>query len=163
MEDGLVLFALLLALASAILWQIFANDMFDLMAVSSGHKTPTPAFVDNSEAYFKASVAVIAFFYSTLWAIKVSFLLFFKRLTKNVRHQQLLWWSVSGFTIATYFVCIGTIQYPCLVVPLQQIMTKCTQNAAVNFQQKTLKLNCVWDVLTDFLSLQSFCGVTGLN
>ena len=163
MDDGLVIFALILALASAILWQIFANDMFVLMAVSSGHKMPTPGFVDNSEAYFKASVAVIAFFYSTLWAIKVSFLVFFKRLTKNVRRQQLLWWPVLGFTVATYFVCIGTIQYRCLVVPLQQITTDCTQNAAVNFQQITLKLNCAWDVLTDFLSPQSFCVMAGLN
>ena len=163
MDDGLVMFALILALASAILWQIFASDMFELMAVSSGHKMPTPGFADNSEAYFKASVAVIAFFYSTLWAIKVSFLVFFKRLTKNVRRQQLLWWPVLGFTVATYFVCIGTIQYRCLVVPLQQITTDCTQNAAVNFQQITLKLNCVWDVLTDFPSPQSFCVMAGLN
>ena len=137
--------------------------MFNLSAVSSGHKMPTPTLFHDGEAYLKASVAVIAFFYSTLWAIKVSFLLFFKRLTKNVRHQQLLWWSVFGFTIATYFVCIGTIQYPCLVVPMQCIITKCSRNAAVNFQQITLKMNCAWDVLSDILSLYLFCIMAGLN
>ena len=162
-DDGFVIFALILALASAILWQIFANDMFELMAVSSGHKIPTSTFIDNSERYSKASVAVIAFFYSTLWAIKISFLVFFKRLAKNVRRRQLLWWPIFGFAVATYFVCIGTIQYRCLTVPLQRIMTECTQNAAVSFQQITLKLNCVWDVLTDFLSLKSFCAVAGFN
>ncbi len=151
-DDIFVLLALTLALATAILWQVFGEAMFELMAVSSGAGLPGPNFVTNSENYSKASVAVIFFFYSTLWSIKVSFLLFFKRLGKNVRRQNLLWWPIFGFTTATYFACIGTIQYGCLTIPLSEMMVKCTQPWAINFQQRTLKLNCAWDVLTDFFS-----------
>jgi hypothetical protein len=151
-DDGLVVFALILVIANAILWQVHAREMFDLMAVSVGMETPGPDFVSRSEAYSKASVAVIAFFYSTLWSVKMSFLLFFRRLGISVLGQEYIWWPVFVFTLATYFACIGTIQYNCLVVPLQVIMEKCTQDAAVNFQQVTLKLNCAWDVISDFLS-----------
>jgi hypothetical protein len=155
-EDGFVIFALILVIANAILWQVHAQQMFDLMAVSAGIQAPNADFVSRSEAYSKTSVAVIAFFYSTLWSIKMAFLLFFRRLGENVTRQKYIWWPVCIFTVATYFACIGTIQYNCLVVPLQVIMEKCTQDSAVNFQRTTLKLNCAWDVISDFLSKSLF-------
>ena len=156
MDDALVIFALTLALVRAILWQIFAKDMFQMMAVASRRQLPGPTFIADSEGYSKASTAVIVLYYSTLWAIKISFLIFFRRLVKNVRRQELLWWPVFGFTIATYFACIGTIQYSCLVVPHEQVLANCTKDAAVNSQQFTLKLNCAWDVITDFSSPPPF-------
>lgn len=151
-DDVFVVFALILVIANAILWQYHSQEMFDLMAVSAGIETPGPDFVSRSEAYLKSSVAVIAFFYSTLWSVKMSFLLFFRRLGAGISRQKYIWWPVFLFTSATYFACIGTIQYNCLVAPLQVVMEKCTLNTAVNFQQVTLKLNCAWDVISDFLS-----------
>jgi len=32
------------------------------------------------------------------------------------------------------------------------IITKCTKDFAVNFQQTKMKLNCAWDVIIDFMS-----------
>ncbi|ATZ53909.1 hypothetical protein BCIN_09g06670 [Botrytis cinerea B05.10] len=150
-DDIFAFLALALALASAILWQIHAQAMFDLMAVSAGIKMPGTDFVTNSEAYSKASGVVIILFYSTLWSVKFSFLLFIRRLGSHVAKVEFLWWPITVFTICTYFACIGTIQYNCLFVPLTTIETKCTTDSAVNFQQITLKLNCVWDVLSDAL------------
>ncbi|TGO07663.1 hypothetical protein BTUL_0256g00090 [Botrytis tulipae] len=150
-DDIFAFLALALALASAILWQIHAQAMFDLMAVSAGIKMPGADFVTNSEAYSKASGVVIILFYSTLWSVKFSFLLFIRRLGSHVAKVEFIWWPITVFTICTYFACIGTIQYHCLFVPLTTIETKCTTDSAVNFQQITLKLNCVWDVVSDAL------------
>ncbi|KAF5873295.1 uncharacterized protein Bfra_008576 [Botrytis fragariae] len=150
-DDIFAFLALALALASAILWQIHAQAMFDLMAVSAGIKMPGADFVTNSEAYSRASGVVIILFYSTLWSVKFSFLLFIRRLGSHVAKVEFLWWPITVFTICTYFACIGTIQYHCLFVPLTTIETKCTTDSAVNFQQITLKLNCVWDVVSDAL------------
>ncbi|KAF7952579.1 uncharacterized protein EAE97_002076 [Botrytis byssoidea] len=150
-DDIFAFLALALALASAILWQIHAQAMFDLMAVSAGIKMPGADFVTNSEAYSKASGVVIILFYSTLWSVKFSFLLFIRRLGSHVAKVEFLWWPITIFTICTYFACIGTIQYHCLFVPLTTIETKCTTDSAVDFQQITLKLNCVWDVVSDAL------------
>ena len=151
-DDAFVILALILAFASAVLWQIFAKYMFELLAVAYGSR-PGPNFATDFEHYSRASAAVIIFFYSTLWAIKISFLIFFKRLGKNVRRQNLLWWPVFGFTMATYFASIGAVPYSCLMDPLDEVLRNCSTNSAMHFQEISLKLNCLWDVLTDFLSL----------
>lgn len=123
--------------------------MYYIMAVSAGLELPGEGFAPLAESYFKSTVAVIVLFYSSLWSIKISFLLFFRRLGKNVRGQKVVWWPVFGFTLATYFACIGTIQYPCLVSSFAYLAANCSTPAATSFQQVTLKLNCTWDVITD--------------
>ena len=147
-----VLIALIMALASAIIWQIYAKTMFTLMAVANGHRLPGPTFVRDSESYCRATLAVFILFFSTLWAIKFSFLIFFKRLGENVKGQRILWWPIFGFTLATYFASIGVIQYHCLIASLETVNDVCIRNSSVNFQQTGIKLNCAWDVITDFLS-----------
>lgn len=156
-DDAFVVFALILALTSAILWQIFAKYMFQLLAVAYG-TPPGPNFPTDFEHYGKASAAVVIFFYSTLWAIKISFLIFFKRLGKNVRRQKLLWWPIFGFTMATYFASIGIIPYNCHMDSLDEVLRDCSTNSATRFQEINIKLNCLWDVLTDFLSLYALHG-----
>ncbi|MCJ1271129.1 hypothetical protein MMC22_011028 [Lobaria immixta] len=148
-DDFFVIFALILALASAIVWQIFAKYMFQMLAVAYG-SPPGPNFATQFEHYSKSSAAVVILFYSTLWAIKISFLIFFKRLGKNVTRQNLLWWPIFGFTMATYFASIGAIPYSCFMDSLDEVLRNCSTNSAARFQEVALKLNCAWDVLTDF-------------
>lgn len=126
--------------------------MYYTMRVSAGLELPGADFGSISEPYFKSTAAVIILFYSSLWSIKISFLLFFRRLGTNVKNQKLLWWPVFGITVATYFACIGTIQYSCLLRSFEYLAAHCATPPATTFQQITLKLNCTWDVLTDFLS-----------
>ena len=120
------------------------------MNVSTGLETPRADFASVSESYSKSIVAVLILFYSSLWSIKISFLLFFRRLGQNVRHQEFLWWPVFGFTLATYFACIGATHYSCLVRSIEYIATECSKPSAISSQNVFLKLNCAWDVLTDF-------------
>lgn len=126
--------------------------MYYTINVSAGLELPSANFASIGEGYFKSTLAVIILFYSSLWSIKISFLLFFRRLGTNVKHQKLIWWPVFGFTIATYFACIGSIQYPCLVRSFMYLAANCATPSATSFQQDTLKLNCAWDVATDFFS-----------
>jgi ABC-type enterochelin transport system permease subunit len=152
-DDAFVIFAWMLALGTAIDWQLVAWKMYEFVSVTSGQiRSPSPDFVADTESYYKGSLAVLVFYYSSLWAVKISFLLFFKRLGQNVRGQKVLWWSIFGLTLATYLVCIGDIQYSCLVVPLPKLVATCSSDQNVQFQTATLKLNCALDVVTDFLS-----------
>lgn len=114
-DDGLVFFAWTLLLTNTILWQTGKDALYDTIAVSTGQRFPPPInFEHNSEQYLRKSVAVIVFFYTGLWSIKMSFLIFFKRLGQNVRNQGLIWWSVLIITTASYFACLGDINYKCL-------------------------------------------------
>lgn len=114
-DDGLVFFAWILLLANTIIWQTGKHALYENIAVSSGHLFPRPVnFEHNSEQYLRKSVAVIIFFYTSLWSIKLSFLIFFKKLGHKVNYQDVVWWSVLAITACSYFACIGNINYKCL-------------------------------------------------
>ena len=114
-DDGLVLFAWIVLLISAVLWQTGIEALYENVAVSTGQLYPPPAdFPRRTEQYLRKSVAVIVFFYTGLWSVKLSFLIFFKRLGHNVRHQNTVWWVVLGINVVTYITCLGTIEYRCL-------------------------------------------------
>lgn len=115
---------------------------------------PPPAdFITRTERYYIGQLIVLISFYTSLYAVKLSFLLFFNRLGQNVHRQKYIWWPVLLFTLATYFVCIGDIQYKCIVRPFAEIVTSCSTADNIEFTLITLKLNCAMDVLTDFLSM----------
>jgi len=58
--------ALAFALANAIMWQIYAHNMFQIMTVSAGLELPGEGFVPIAESYFRSTIAFIGLFYSTL-------------------------------------------------------------------------------------------------
>ena len=110
----MVLLAWLMLLTTTVIWDVNKDALYENMAVSAGQLYPPPEdFPQNMERYLHASVAVIIFFYSGLWSVKISFLLFFRRLGQNVKGQRYLWWAVLAVTLATYFCCVGTINYKC--------------------------------------------------
>ena len=153
-DDAFVIFAWLLALGTAVDWQIVSWKMYQFVSITSGQLwPPPPTFIPDTESYYDGSLAVLIFYYSSLWSIKIAFLLFFRRLGQNVKGQKVLWWLICGFTVSTYLICIGDIQYSCLVSPLLKLLTICSSDKNVQFQTATLKLNCALDVISDFLSI----------
>lgn len=156
LDDLFVVFAWTLVLATAIMWHFVAADLFQISNVSSGQLpiSQAPTLVPDTERYLRVSVAVIIFFYTSLWAIKVSFLIFFRKITAGtyVRAQTIHWWIVFGFTLATWFACLGSLEYNCLAAPLAEIAQHCSNNHSVRFQRVTLIFNCAMDVLTDIMS-----------
>ena len=125
-DDGLVLVAWLMVLATAILWHNINGAMYRSLLVTSGEVYPAPpTFVNDEQTFLRGSVAVIVLFYSSLWTVKLSFLIFFRRLGLGVNRQKQLWWCVLAITVASYFCCIGTIEYNCLVPSFAKIASEC--------------------------------------
>lgn len=155
-DDLFVFIGWSMVLATTIIWHFTAHDMFQSTAVASGQLSPTsvPTYIQDSEHYLRSSIAVIVLFYSSLAAIKLSFLLFFHRLNTgvHVKVQTIQWWVVFAFTIATWLASIGTINYQCLAPAYLKIAATCIQQWSVDFNWATLIANCVMDVVTDVLS-----------
>ncbi|MCJ1467454.1 hypothetical protein MMC07_006079 [Pseudocyphellaria aurata] len=147
-DDYFVVFALIFAITNAIIWQIFIRKMYHTINMLTGLETLDVPFI---ESYFRFTVAVYFLFYSSLWSIKISFLLFFRRLGTHVTNHKLLWWPVFALTVAAYFVHYGTVDYKCLFRPIENL-TACTAPSKIPRQQALLKVDCALDVLTDFLS-----------
>ena len=72
--------------------------------------------------YLGRSIVVIVFSYTGLWAIKLSFLTFFRPLGHNARNQKPVWWTVLAMTVTTYFAYLGTIEYHCLAGSFEYIL-----------------------------------------
>jgi hypothetical protein len=137
---------------TTILWQIYADDMYLNSAVARGVQMPPPDFAERSEGFLKFSAGFVFLFYTILWCIKFSFLFFFRRLYVNVGSWMRFWWIIFVISVATWAVCVGNIEYNCLVKPLMEIAAHCSGASSRRFQKITLILNCVLDVVTDAMS-----------
>ena len=114
-DDALVFLAWLMLLTNTILWQVGRVALYQNIAVSTGKLNPPPNFETETKRYLRNTVVIIIFFYSSLWAIKLSFLIFFKRLGQKVSRQRVLWWIVAVIVAASWFAVLGTIEYKCLL------------------------------------------------
>lgn len=102
-------------LANTIIWQVEKKDLYNSIAFLSGElRQPLDEFVQETQRYLRTTAVVVVLYYSSLWSIKFSFLMFFRPLGDRVERQRILWWFVFTITLASYFGCIGTVEYKCL-------------------------------------------------
>lgn len=152
LDDWFAIFASILVLITAALWQWTAADMYYVLDISAGLSVPDADFYTKLILFARIQFVVEFFFYTTLIAVKLSFLLFFRRLGQRVQGQQYIWWPVLFFSLVSYIVSLGDIQYACELGPAETLVTYCNSASATNFTTATLKANCALDVFSDFLS-----------
>lgn len=119
-EDAFLLFAWLMALANACIWQATWKQLLRSSAIASEQPTALPSdSVTEMETCAHSTLAAYFVSYTALWSVKISLLFFFRGLGHNVKKQRIVWWSAITFVLGTYAVCIGTIDYRCLVSPIK--------------------------------------------
>ena len=111
-------------------------------------------FFPHMRRWLLASLIASLFFYTSLFSIKLAFLLFFRRLGASIQYFEKIWWPVLLITIGSYIGSVGNVNYNCLVGPLEDILQQCNTESSMSFVIKTLEANCALDILTDFLSTQ---------
>lgn len=108
MDDSLVYFALLNLLCMAVLYVLVTPTMFTLDAIAIGKESPPADLAERTAFYLKCQFAIIVMFWTTLWAVKISVLLFYKNLFNKLPKQMTLWWAVLGAVVALYLGCWGS-------------------------------------------------------
>lgn len=113
-----------LYLATTITWTIFGNILY--ITLDAGN---TGSFLgavnDYLKQYAHALNANLATYYCTwtsLYIIKLSFMVFFHNLGNNLRAQRILWWTVLGFIVASYAISVGMFDYGCLTSDWKHII-----------------------------------------
>lgn len=109
-------------LATAILWQINVPVLYEYLAVIAGKKPFDLGFLDRAVAILRTGVLLNVLFYSALWLVKLSFLMFFRRLGSKVKGQKIWWWCILVFTVLTWAACIADFQYKCSLSSLAFIV-----------------------------------------
>ena len=118
-------------LTYAILWEYAADTMYLLVNVGTGLVQPPPDFVDKIALYFHLEIAINLLNTCGIYAVKLSFMLFFKKLGHNVRGQKWLWWYVLLATVAGFAISIGVYDWPCLTSPVSVIISKSSSFSVV--------------------------------
>jgi hypothetical protein len=114
-----------------------------------------PLDLDSYAYFLRMIVPFNVLFYSSLWAVKISFMLFFAKLGNKLQNFKLWWWIVLVITIGAYLGCIGDIQYDCTIPHrnFAYIAQHCSTPSAITWVLNTLYANAGLDIGTDILIL----------
>ena len=126
-DDIFILVAWIILLASSIILQTQQGNMYSSFKLSAGQIQPTADILAAEQSLMHATLEVLILFLSCLWSVKVSILLFFYRLGHRVRSLKIWWWSVMGFTVLTWAICIGILPYWCLLGSADYILSELTK------------------------------------
>ena len=107
-DDLLVYFALSCLLSMAVMYTIVAQTMFTLDALATGRALPPADLLEEGAFYLKCQFAIILLFWTTLWAVKVAILMFYKNLFNRLPKQMTLWWAVLFMVLVLYLGCWGS-------------------------------------------------------
>ncbi|KAI9664062.1 MAG: hypothetical protein M1821_007553 [Bathelium mastoideum] len=155
-DDFLVIAAWGMFLATAILWSIEAPTLYLQYGIQSGRIPLTSPldelnFVKKDTSFLRTIVPFNWLYYTSLWTVKLSFLMFFRRLGSRVRGQQIWWWVVLVIVVATWIACVADIQYNCALSSYEWIIENCAALKEVHYGNRTFYANCVADVVSDIL------------
>ncbi|KND94611.1 hypothetical protein TOPH_00772 [Tolypocladium ophioglossoides CBS 100239] len=152
-DDGLVIAAWLMLLVSSIIWQIKASLLYWQFDVTNGRAPPTPAFIAAWATFMPHIVTWNVLFYSCLWAVKLSFLVFFRRLlgSKTTREGKIGWWVICALVVAGWVACVADIDYKCTINDNTYILTQCPRSHHIYYQNRTFYANMAADIATDLL------------
>lgn len=121
-DDFLVIAAWLLLLTSSILWQINSHILFWMYDIQTGRRPPSSSFISIYAGYMPLVVAWNTLFYSCLWAVKFSFLMFFRRLGTRATGDRVWWWTVFVLAGIGWVACIADIDFNCSTSDITYIM-----------------------------------------
>ena len=163
--------AWLMTFADVLIWQKLQKQLYLSISFSLDHTSlPLADILKKVEMCLHGLFSNNILFYSSVWSIKLSFLLFFRTLGSKIRRQRLIWWSVLAFTIASYGVCIVLLDFRCMVgrngIDLCNFIkpfrrwraytliwpVKCTGHHHRVYEYSILRLTTSLDVITDALS-----------
>ncbi|KAI9780212.1 MAG: hypothetical protein M1816_003136 [Peltula sp. TS41687] len=113
LDDLFVFIALVILIASAVMYQFMAPTMYNIFRITNKQELPPADLQEKLIPYLKMQFAVTLLFWTCLWAIKFAFLAFFWRLGKNLRWQRLLWNVVFAFTAFAYIGCLISYSIAC--------------------------------------------------
>lgn len=101
-EDLAMYVALVAFISQCALYLAAMPTLYNALAVQAGQMAPYASLQTDLVAMLKEFLAVLIFFWLTLWAVKCSLLLMFKKLTVGLPLYERAWWAVMGIVILTF-------------------------------------------------------------
>lgn len=127
--------------------------LYTLMDWLEHPSAPTQQITWSYTMMMRLNWAVTLFFWAALWCVKLSLLLFFRRVISQIRHWMRAWWFILGFTVITFLGCVISQITSCDSPKDFTVLGKCASARNQRAQVISLYYSYAADVLTDMLSL----------
>ncbi|MCJ1477280.1 hypothetical protein MMC13_005951 [Lambiella insularis] len=150
-DDCLVIFAYSCLIGNNILWHTQLQAVYDSVALESGLLAPSAFWEWETINLLRSVLAFNFLFNCCLWAVKLSFLLFFWRLGQRARGHKIWWWCVLAITVAAWLVSVGDFQFACSVNSFDWILLNCSTPDSTAVEARDFRINTTMDLLTDIL------------
>ena len=122
-DDVFLLVAWLTVIGNAAIWQAIWRSIYFDVKITHGQITSLPLnFLSIIQKSLHGVYAAYFISYTALWSVKFSFLFFFQSLGNKIKRQRIIWWTVFTFLFLSYVVSITTIDYSCLLGPIDKIL-----------------------------------------
>lgn len=117
-DDYLVLLAYSTFLVNDIMWQFQLKLVYDAFDAATGRKPYTDGWWIMMKHLHRSMFAASMLCLCCLWAVKLSFLLFFRKLGQRAKDFRVWWRCVLGMTIAAWIISIAVFPFNCFIVHL---------------------------------------------
>jgi hypothetical protein len=146
-----MMFALALLLSVVVLAQIFLADVYKIIEFGNGHVIPDATFPDTMIHGRRGFGAALTISLVGIMAVKINFLLFFKRLGTQITSYLIFWYFVLFITVACG-ATIGLMDYKCIFGSLEYTMRNCNHGSNNKRYFDIQKISVILDVISDVLS-----------
>ncbi|OQE37851.1 hypothetical protein PENCOP_c009G04926 [Penicillium coprophilum] len=153
LDDFLVIFALVIILTAAVIWQVEGKVLYELYAISAGLEPFTLEFLPRYNTFMRFNAPFEILFYSALWSVKFSFMTLFYRISAKLKYLRIWWFVVFFCTASVYVASVADIEYKCSLGGIEYIITQCPQPHHVHYENRMFWANCAGDVITDLMIL----------
>lgn len=151
-DDWIMIFALMLLISIAALGQVFLTDIYKMVDVENGKIVPDATFPSTMENAARGSGAALTIAVVGIIAVKVNFLLFFKRLGTQITTYLVFWYVVLFITVACGAASLGLMGYKCVFGDFEYVVKTCATRDSLRESFDFQIVSVVLDVLSDLFS-----------
>ncbi|MCJ1469806.1 hypothetical protein MMC07_008448 [Pseudocyphellaria aurata] len=151
-DDAFLFFAEICLCASVGLLYAFADQLFFDEARALGWTVAVPPdYSEKRNRSQKLSDAFIILTFTSIFAVKFSFLFFFRILIRRMHKMVVYWWTVVAVTTVAWIVCVLENFVLCPYEYYEQKSTACGQTSSLSTILGLYALVTILDIMTDIL------------
>ncbi|KAK4224840.1 hypothetical protein QBC38DRAFT_501902 [Podospora fimiseda] len=155
-DDIFVLLACVIVFITGSLWQWVARDMYILLEILAGNTQLLEQLLASGKlvAVINVHASNHVLHYACLTAIKLSVLLFFRRLGGyRVDTVRRIWWFLVGYVLIGLIITVACTPWKCFIKSPDKIIEFTMECNAPDYQEfvnNVYKVNTALDVSSDF-------------
>lgn len=171
-DDICVYIALVILISLGVLYNHAISAIFKIERVLYGEVVYPLDFKEQVDLFLKLQFSIITLFWTSLWAVKLSFLMFYRKILAGLPGHLIWWRLILVFTVLAYLGCQATNLKSCTPIsnyfhigmricdigccPILTVIGACESRQNTYFQNLNLYYSTAVDVLCDVLSKNLF-------